>query len=121
MESAAREAAKHLDDCYKSLSSETADWRQNLLEHSKGFAAHFVALEQAANHKKRWRIRPKLHLFLELCSEGGRPSLCWTYRDEDFGGSCAHMSRRRGGLLRPAATSKHMLRRFAIKQPMVKL
>ena len=34
-------------------------------------------------------LKPKLHLWLELCASGASPSLFWTYRDEDFRGTCA--------------------------------
>ena len=60
-------------------------------------------------------MKPKLHLLLELGLEGSNPSSSWTYRDEDFGGSMAHLSRRRGGLLKPLPTSSNLLRRFAIR------
>ena len=63
--------------------------------------------------------KPKLHLFLELCSSRARPALFWNYRDEDFGGSCAALSRRRRGPLQAHATSKNLSVRFAIKQPLL--
>jgi len=118
-EKAMRLAAMHLNECYKALSMQRLDFQQTLEEHSRKFATQFVALEAYTNHARLWRIRPKLRLFLELCLDGGKPSLCWTYRDEDFGGSCAHMSRRRGGLLNPTATSKTLLSRFVVRQPML--
>eukprot|EP00971_Amphidinium_carterae_P046157 908670-Amphidinium_carterae.1 len=53
----------------------------------------------------RYTVPPKLHLFLELAREGVRPSMSWTYRDEDFGGCMAALARRRGGRDTPSATS----------------
>ena len=118
---AAKSAAFHLNQCYKALSEDHGDLLGALPEHSRKFAWQLVALERSTSDRLRWQVKPKLHLFLELCLEGGRPSLCWTYRDEDFGGSCARMSRRRGGLLSPTATSECLLQRFAIKEPIVRI
>ena len=60
------------------------------------------------------------HLFLELCSSGEQPARFWTYRDEDFGGSVAQLSRRRGGLLIVQQFSSGMLARFRM-QPVPRL
>ena len=121
VEAAARCAAHHLNECYKALSDDAIFFHTSLTEHSTAFALQAVALAEAHAGTLLWRIKPKLHQWLELCSEGTKPSKCWTYRNEDFGGSCARMSRRRGGLLNPAATSECLLQRFAIKEPMVHL
>ena len=56
-----------------------------LLTSSPRFAAQMVALETV--DPSGWCVKPKLHLFLELCSSRARPTLFWNYRDEDFGGS----------------------------------
>ena len=70
---------------------------------------------------KLWKIKPKLHLFLELCSvERTRPSLCWNYRDEDFGGSVARLARRRGGLLSASAFSRNLILMWSM-QPMIRI
>ena len=117
-EEAMRVAAANLASCYEGLSSGgDGDLMRRC---SINFAAQWLALERAFD-SGFFRVKPKLHLFLELCSEGGRPATCWTYRHEDFGGSCARMSRRRGGLLNPTATSKSLITRFRIKQPMVRV
>ncbi len=69
---------------------------------------------------KLWKIKPKLHLFLELCSvETTKPSLCWNYRDEDFGGSVARLARRRGGLLSARAFSQNLILMWSL-QPMLR-
>ena len=34
------------------------------------------------------KIRPKVHMFLELSAEPGPPSSSWNYREESFGGYC---------------------------------
>ena len=51
------------------------------------FAQQLVALESV--DPACWGLKPKLHLWLELCASGTSPSLFWTYRDEDFEGTCA--------------------------------
>ena len=82
---------------------------------SRKFAAQAVALEATSPKRKHWRVKPKMHIFLELCCGEEKPSLFWAYRDEDFGGTCARMARRRGGLLKPSATSSNVLKRFLMK------
>ena len=63
-----------------------------------------------------WRLKPKLHLFAELTQMSHScPSLFWTYRDEDFGGFVAGLSRRLGGSNNTAATSFNLLSRFRAK------
>lgn len=112
-------ASRELRTCYDSLSAGAVERADMLSVHSRRFAAQCIALEaamRAEGNDVAWRIKPKLHLFLELCSDGSQPSLFWTYRDEDFGGACAHLARRRGGLLRAGATSRSLLTRFCILQ-----
>ena len=119
---AAKVAAARLNDCCKALARDApAGWQERLAVSSRLFVALLVALEARSSNAKFWRVKPKLHLFLELCSSGSKPSLCWTYRDEDFGGSCARIAKRRGGLLNATATSKGMLTKFMIGQPMIRL
>lgn len=120
IELAMRAAATQLQACYAALSASAVAPHASLALASRRFAAQYVALERAMLDRGdavSWRVKPKLHMFLELCSDGSQPSLFWTYRDEDFGGSCAHMARRRGGLLMPSATSKTLLTKFKILQP----
>ena len=115
-------AARHLNECYKTLSGDSIFHADLLQEHSIRFAAAYVAISQTSTDPRFWRIKPKLHLFLELASEpGGQPSRCWTYRDEDWGGSVAQVARRRGGLLSVQAFSKSVLHHFKIHQPMIRM
>ena len=88
---AMRAAAVELHQCYQALSCNSILWEDILRASSEKFAAQYVALENEVT----WRVKPKMHLFLELCSDGSRPALFWTYRDEDFGGSCAAWAARR--------------------------
>lgn len=120
VEQSMKSAAEELSQCYAALSSSVADRADALAVHSRRFAAQYIALETAMQQRGdhvSWRVKPKMHMFLELCSDGSQPSLFWTYRDEDFGGACAHLARRRGGLMRPGSTSDSLLRRFRILQP----
>ena len=119
-EAAAKNAMHHLHQCYAALTRDSIFAADVLREHSTKFALQYVALEQFAGEAMRWRIKPKLHLFLHLCSDGSRPALCWTYRDEDYGGSVSSRSRRRGGLLSAQAFSHNLLARFRM-QPMLRM
>ena len=103
VESTIKAAASHLAECYQALKMDFGPHANHLEAHSRQFAGLVVALEQ--EHPMRFRVKPKMHLFLELCISGSKPSLSWTYRDEDFGGTAAQLSRRRGGLLSAKATS----------------
>ena len=114
-ENACKAALQSLEQCYDALSGESADWHEVLPRESRKFAAQAVALETSSRKKKHWRVKPKMHIFLELCCGDEKPSLFWAYRDEDFGGTCARLARRRGGLLRPRATSGNVLGRFLMK------
>ena len=118
-EAAANNAMFHLEQCYRALSRDSIFAADVLREHSTKFTLQFVALERYADDPKRWRVKPKLHLFLHLCSDGSRPALFWTYRDEDYGGSVSSRSRRRGGLLSAQAFSSNLLNRFRM-QPMIR-
>lgn len=113
-------AAYHLNQCYLALSRDSIFWEGALAANSRKYALQIVALEahelaREANEVARWRVKPKLHAFLELCSDGSQPSLFWTYRDEDWGGSASRFARRRGGLQSPQITSKNLLFRFRCK------
>ena len=119
-EAAAKIGMHHLGQCYAALSHDSIFAADALKENSVRFALQYVALELYANHPKNWRIKPKLHLFLHMCSEGSRPSCCWTYRDEDWGGSVSSRSRRRGGLLSAQAFSSNLLDRFRML-PVIRL
>ena len=117
---AAKSAAIHIGECYSALSLDKGDWHSQLLLNSVSFAHQYVALSENQGDDKLWKVKPKLHLFLELCAEGTKPSLVWGYRDEDFGGSFARFGRRRGGLLSAPATSRSVLAAFRA-QPMIRL
>jgi hypothetical protein len=122
VEEAIHKAAFHLNEVYTSLSNELHE-PQAMKEHSIKFASQYVALHDHLNggDDRLWKIKPKLHFFLHLCSDGGRPSQHWCYRDEDFGGSVAKAARRRGGLLKPASTSRRVLESMRVGTPRVSI
>ena len=114
-------ASFHLAKVYGCL-SKTSPWGQDVLKQSSiEFALQYVALHDHFNPQdaKLWRVKPKMHFFLHLCSDGGLPSMHWCYRDEDFGGSVAKAGRRRGGMRNPTATSFKVLRCMAIGTPRI--
>jgi len=121
VEAAARTGMHHLNQCYMSLDSSSVFSSDVLRDSSVRFAQQYVALESWFPDPMAWRIKPKLHLFLELASEGSRPSMFWNYRDEDWGGSVARFARRRGGKYTLARFSANVLHRFRVQQPVVRM
>jgi hypothetical protein len=112
LEQTMKQAAIHLQACYDCLSRNTFN-HQVLQENSRKFCLLLVALETASPNKRLWRVMPKIHLFQEMCEmQVGCPSTCWTYRDEDFGGTLMQVGRRRGGSNHPSATAKNLLLKF---------
>ena len=80
-------AAQSFPNCYVALSSGSVFAKDVLRGSSVKFTQQLVALESV--DPGCWGLKPTLHLWLELCASGASPSLFWTYRDEDFGGTCA--------------------------------
>jgi hypothetical protein len=93
---AAKAAAKHLAACYECLSQTVPDRRERMAHQCRAFSLQYSALAASSPDGIMWRVKPKLHIFQHLCEEHGSPSLHWTYRDEDYGGSIAAMARMRG-------------------------
>lgn len=101
---------KNLHGCYENLSQEAFS-ADSLKSHSTKFCILYSILAQY--DKTLWGLKPKLHLFAELTQMGHScPSMFWTYRDEDFGGYIAGMSRRHGGSSNAFATSHFVLTKF---------
>ena len=121
IEHAAILAIESLHECYKALSHESIFYKDILRTEATKFAINYTALDNAFDDPKIWKTKPKIHIFVELCSEGSRPSTFWTYRDEDFGGSVARSSRRKGGMLKVRSYSSAMLTRFRIRNPMIRM
>ena len=91
-------AAFHLNEVYKTLSSDCEEAHRKKSEHGPKFALNYVALHDHLNpwDTLAWRIKPKMHLFLHICADDDLPSYVWCCRDEDFGGSAAQRGRRMG-------------------------
>ena len=113
---AARVAAKHLEDCYDCLTTGNTDF---LRDSSTKFGLQVADLHNFDD--TNWACKPKMHLVVELCGQGIEPTLTWLYREEDFGGTMAHLARRRGGVMKPGPTSAGALTRFTIKQGVPRL
>jgi hypothetical protein len=116
VQEAAIQAAVRLAACYQQLSRDSYS-QQQLEEDSTAFCLLYGALEAnaVAQDLKLWRVKPKFHVFQELCLLPNIPSLNWTYRDEDFGGYLAGSSRRRGGQNTASSTGESVLHRFRAK------
>ena len=116
IQEAAIQAAVRLAACYQQLSRDSFS-QQQLEEDSTAFCLLYGALEAnaVAQDLNLWRVKPKFHVFQELCLLPNIPSLNWTYRDEDFGGYLAGSSRRRGGKNTASSTGESVLHRFRAK------
>ena len=116
------EATLHLHSCYSMLAHNA--WDKTSMEmHCVKFCILYKALEAYATaaDKNLWRVKPKMHLFQELCFEDANPSDSWTYRDEDFGGYLAASSRCRGGKATIRSVNVMVLNNFRAKfQPHLK-
>ena len=119
-EATMKNAAALLNSMYSNLSHESFD-PANLKQQARKLALLCVALERSTTSPLYWRVRPKLHLVNQMCQSGNNPSDTWTYRDEDFGGAVAALTRRRGGKNSPLASAKRMLERFIIKHKLPRL
>ena len=112
LESTLKNCTHHLQSCYENLSVNKFNVA-SLRNHSRKFALLYVALEELFADKALWHVTPKLHLFQECCEEmESCPSLSWTYRDEDAGGSAMQIAKRKGGTNSVTATSTSLLHRF---------
>ena len=92
-------AMECLNNCYMCLSSSIPvnDFANTMADNSKKFATLWVALEGVL--AGQFQVRPKLHLFQELCEMqlGTHPAMHWTYGDDDFGGAVVALGKRLGG------------------------
>ena len=109
-EYAAKTAAYHLNVCYSTLQQPNSEV---LFSSSQAFVLQYAAL-MAVSDGIAWRIKPKAHMFLELCAEGSQPQLFWTYRDEDYGGSVAKACKMRGMWKKVSCFASHALDLFHI-------
>lgn len=117
---AMRSLAHHLHLCAQCLSHDKHDWKEVLLDSSAKFAQQFEALDEISAARD-WVVKPKMHQFLELCAEGSKPNLCWTYRDEDYGGSMAQLCRMRARWHRAYTYSYKFLALFRMQNPVPRI
>ena len=98
---------------YDQLRSDAPFSYDHLRENSRRFCGLYVGLE-ACSRRPDWRVKPKLHLVQEMCemTDGNKPQLTWTYRDEDFGGFMAQLARRKGGRNMVTSSCREVLRKF---------
>jgi hypothetical protein len=115
-EKAIKSACKHLQFCYQALAKSSAACRDEALySSSQAFALQFQALHLAGDGVQ-FRSKPKMHIFLELCSQPGVvPNGFWCYRDEDFGGPIARQSKMKGSWKNLTAYSGHAFDMFFMK------
>lgn len=116
VESSVKKAAVLMDSCYSMLSTSTFS-QQILGESCRQFCLIYVALGDHFDDDYSFKIKPKFHLWQELClHSSGCPSTAWTYRDEDFGGTVAKLARRRGGKNTALCTARLVLNNFKAKE-----
>jgi hypothetical protein len=74
------------------------------------------ALEKEAGNDRAWKMKPKVHMFQELCSNvcflHGSPENFWTYKDESWCGDMAKSAKRRGGQKHVDTVPTRLLSRF---------
>ncbi len=117
----------YLAECYSCLQ----DFDANKLELSaRRLGSLYCALEQeqlAAGVQKRWKVKPKLHLFLELSMylclqrQRGNPRNFWTYADESHGGLMRTIAASRGGKNSSLASANRLLSMWAAKSDLVSM
>ena len=97
---------------------------------AKKMALLYVALEkeqQDANIQKRWKIKPKLHMFLELCQhvclqkQRGNPRNFWTYADESHGGIMKRIAMSRGGRNSSNSSAYRLLVKWVAKTDLLEI
>ena len=118
VESSIYAGMKCLDACYRALSDNRPFAKDILQEYSVKFAETASALQDAL--PSHFKVKPKLHMFLELCFGGGEPAKHWNYRDEDFGGTVSAFARRRGQVRSLKAFSSACIAKFC-GQPIIRM
>ena len=117
---AIKTCAALLAECYSCLGA--AGFTQPKMGNcARRFNLQYVALG-GITAESRFRFKPKFHIWQHLCEDAlSCPSLAWTYRDEDFGGSLAGLTRQRGGANTPLGISTTVLQKFMQKHSLVQL
>jgi hypothetical protein len=111
-------AAKALNSCYANLHKHVYN-KSDMAKSCKTFCILMCELESKTDV---FKVIPKQHLLQELCEMSSiNPSMTWCYRDEDFGGSLASISRVRGGSNRAANVCKAVLSKFVAQHKLPRL
>jgi hypothetical protein len=111
--------ADALAECYKLLPRAPCP---EMAAASRKFANSYCAVqalvEQETPGSLHWHVKPKLHLFQELCEFSSRnPRDFWCYRDETFGSVVAALEKRRGGRDSPGYNTKVVLQSWCCLTP----
>ena len=108
----------HLHACAKAIADQPFQ-AEKLQDHSKRMCVLWSALEseaRALGSDTNWRVKPKAHLFQELCQyvciTHGSPEGFWTYKDESWCGIMAKSAKRRGGQKHASTVPERLLNRF---------
>ena len=97
---------------------------------ARKMALLYCSLEKEAveaGFEKLWKVKPKLHLFLELCHflclerQRGNPRCFWTYADETHGGEMRTMAKIRGGYNNSASSAYRLLSMWVSKNALLDL
>ena len=104
-------ATQHLVSMYQCLSRAQYSPAE-MGTHCRKFLLLYVELEKNTA-EGLWKFKPKFHMAQELCEHDlVNPSVTWVYRNKDFGGSMAKVSKHRGGTHSALAISKNALLKF---------
>ena len=128
-EQAMIELTKNLKLAYGCLTNSSTP-HPDLPTYARKVAALWLGLARVIGLKGDWRVKPKLHMWLEACGactdpnsddvcigNTGCPTLTWTYRSEDFGGSTARQAWRRGGPLSVYRLGRSTIQKFCAQHP----
>jgi hypothetical protein len=120
LEATILEATSLLCKCYDCLSHDAPMTDFPMV--ARQFCLLWKSLHEAHSSTAKWRVKPKAHLLCELAEfTTDKPSKTWCYRDEEFGGTLANLSRLRGGKRQPLAIGVNVLTKFASNFSMPRL
>ena len=114
--------AEAMQACYACLDAPAP---QDLASHCQTFCELYITLEREQQDRGNyffWRVKPKLHAFIEICQYGdGNPRATWCYQDESAGGTFAKIFAPRGGRSNATKHTEVMLHKWMALTPMPKL
>jgi hypothetical protein len=92
--------------------------QDSLKDHCRKLCLLWSGLEREAqaSGSKEWNMKPKAHMFQELCEfvsqDMGTPEHFWTYKDESWCGIIAKSAKKRGGQNNAATIGARLLQRY---------